>query len=97
MPKEVIRARPDTDDGAGPYIRLGWGKESEHVELGTAVPDGQGRLQLPIREQDGSPGNWETVDSIEDVGWFVQLDRAGINRLIRELRKARDQAFGADA
>lgn len=30
-------------------------------------------------------------------GWFVELDRSGINRLIRILRKARDQAFGADA
>lgn len=27
----------------------------------------------------------------------VNLDRAGINRLIRTLRKARDQAYGADA
>lgn len=30
-------------------------------------------------------------------GWFVELDRTGINRLIRTLRKARDQAFGSDA
>lgn len=30
-------------------------------------------------------------------GWFVNLDRAGLNRLIRAARKARDQAFGADA
>lgn len=27
----------------------------------------------------------------------MQLDRAGINRLIRLLRKARDDAFGSDA
>ena len=27
----------------------------------------------------------------------IQLDRAGINQLIRVLRKARDQAFGSDA
>ena len=30
-------------------------------------------------------------------GWFADLDRAGINQLIRALRKARDQAFGSDA
>ena len=30
-------------------------------------------------------------------GWRVTLDRAGINRLIRSLRKARDAAYGADA
>lgn len=28
---------------------------------------------------------------------YLQLDRAGLNLLIRNLRKARDQAFGADA
>lgn len=30
-------------------------------------------------------------------GWHADLDREGINRLIRTLRKARDQAYGADA
>lgn len=30
-------------------------------------------------------------------GVFTTLDRDGINRLIRSLRKARDAAFGADA
>ena len=29
--------------------------------------------------------------------WHSQFDRAGINRLIRTLRKARDEAFGSDA
>lgn len=29
--------------------------------------------------------------------WHSQFDRAGLNRLIRTLRKARDDAFGADA
>lgn len=30
-------------------------------------------------------------------GVFMSLDRAGINRLIRTLRKARDAAYGSDA
>ena len=29
-------------------------------------------------------------------GWFVFLDRNKINQLIKVLRKARDQAYGAD-
>jgi hypothetical protein len=29
-------------------------------------------------------------------GMYVTLDRSGINRLIRNLRRARDQAFGRD-
>jgi len=32
-----------------------------------------------------------------DAGQFFCLDRSQVNRLIRILRKARDQAFGADA
>lgn len=32
-----------------------------------------------------------------EEGWFATLDRAGINRMIRALRKARDSAYGADA
>lgn len=31
------------------------------------------------------------------VGWFVNMDRDGLNQLIRVARRARDQAFGADA
>lgn len=30
-------------------------------------------------------------------GWHVTLNREGINRLIRVLRRARDSAFGSDA
>lgn len=32
----------------------------------------------------------------EGNGWFVSLDRHGINRAIKALRKARDDAFGKD-
>lgn len=32
----------------------------------------------------------------EATGWFLTIDRAAINHLIRTLRKARDQAYGVD-
>lgn len=32
----------------------------------------------------------------EGNGWFVQMDRSSINRAIRALRQARDDAFGKD-
>ena len=32
----------------------------------------------------------------ENAGQFVTLDRDGCNKLIRTLRRARDQAFGRD-
>ena len=32
-----------------------------------------------------------------DGSWsFIDLDRSGLNRLIRALRRARDQTFGSD-
>lgn len=55
----------------------------------------------------GKTGRWsngsnyaehlDTVLLVAEQGWFADLDRDGINRLIRLLRKARDAAFGADA
>lgn len=37
------------------------------------------------------------IDGDYEAGQFFHLDRQDVNRLIRSLRKARDQAFGADA
>lgn len=82
MPKEQVHSRfareyPATEAS----LSIGWGRDSEHVEVATIHPD-EGAVLHPTPE-----GN----------GWFVQLDRNGINRAIRALRRARDQAFGADA
>lgn len=90
MPSETIRSRVEIDDGAGPYLNIGWGRDGGYVQLGTVVPEGQGQLQ--VRGPDG----WIETDSVGDVGWYVQLDREGINRAIRTLRRARDVAFGRD-
>jgi hypothetical protein len=32
----------------------------------------------------------------KERGWFVYLDRSAINKLIKTLRRARDQAYGSD-
>ena len=45
-----------------------------------------------VRDRDRATG--EAPDS---GAWHSQFDRAGLNRLIRTLRKARDDAFGSDA
>ena len=34
--------------------------------------------------------------SSEKHGWWVDLDRAGVNQLIKNLRRARNVAFGSD-
>ena len=38
-----------------------------------------------------------TEHGTHDRGMYASFDRAGLNRVIRSLRKARDQAFGPDA
>lgn len=45
---------------------------------------------------DSSPHTWPGTDA-PFPGWFASLDRAGVNKLIRDLRRARDAAYGADA
>jgi len=78
MPKELVRSKYP-EDHPGLVAQVGWGRDSQHVQLAT-VNDDAAKLE-PTPE-----GN----------GWFVQLDRHGINDLIRILRRARDQAFGRD-
>lgn len=42
-------------------------------------------------------GDYDEGGGQRRPGLYVQLDRDGINRLIRTLRKARDAAYGTDA
>lgn len=79
MPKEVINSR-FSDDPVDVGVQVGWGRDSEHVQVATVNTDGAELRPTP-----------------EGNGWYIQLDRGGINQLIRVLRRARDQAFGADA
>lgn len=81
MPKEVIRDMHETEPGHCASIELGWGREASYVQLGTVMLDG---AEQRLRD-------------VTRDGMYVQLDRAGINRLIRALRRARDAAFGVDA
>jgi hypothetical protein len=98
MPKEIIHSRYEGHssrvlDADGqwvendpsrvtpePFLTVGWGRESEHVQIATLAG-----------------GDYDEVGGNARPGLYVQLDRAGINRLIRSLRKARDAAFGSDA
>lgn len=92
MPKETIYGEwrpvpadtpPEKIEMAGAPFRVdvAWGHEAS-VQLSTLTNDGYG-----IR----------TVDPESPDGLWVTLDRNAINRLIKSLRKARDQAFGEDA
>jgi hypothetical protein len=44
----------------------------------------------------GSPEPLPTVVHVAADGFYVTLERSGINDLIRVLRRARDQAYGRD-
>lgn len=100
MPKELIHDRfngqtykvldPDAKTSDAEWkmtdpewwaLRVGWSRDTDAIEL---APVELNETGVQVNE----------VDAPDRHIW---LDRAGINSLIRVLRKARDQAFGADA
>jgi hypothetical protein len=81
MPKEVIDNSQKLGTDGEIFIDVQWGRDHNEIQIGT------------YREALPNPGG---VD-VNTRGWFINLDRDRINRLIRTLRRARDQACGADA
>jgi hypothetical protein len=81
MPKETIK------DEQNPVraVEVGWQRDGT-VQIGTT--DQASPLTYPA--DSSMPG-------LPMSGFFAHLDRAGCNRLIRAVRRARDGAFGADA
>lgn len=91
MPKENINCALVDDV----RVVVGW-DAGKDVQIGTtnaAAPFVGGDGKFPFRFLAGG----ETTGEYEMTGWFATLDREGINRLIRALRRARDAAYGADA
>ena len=94
MPKEYINC---ADFGARVPLVV---EEGKPVEFGvmdtTAVKVGWTRdrdhVELAVVECKGG-----AFADMDERTRYLQLDRDGLNRLIRTLRKARDQAFGSDA
>lgn len=83
MPKEIIT------NGAyrrgEPWLQVGWSR-------GTLVQIG---VLTESRQQQSEGG--AQIDLTTGEALFCDLDRDGINKMIRALRKARDQAYGSDA
>lgn len=97
MPKEYVydedlgkTYRDVVEDGPGSAHTEEVEIETNQVSLGWSKE--QGSVQIATLADEGRVLN----DLPEGNGWFVSLDRAGCNRLIRLLRKARDDAFGRD-
>lgn len=83
MPKEVI----------GDQYAYRGDSENHHPPLQVEVSWGREWNDVQIGTTNPAVGKAHDPER----GWFAHLDRNGVNRLIRALRKARDQAFGADA
>lgn len=111
MPKEVVSGHwwgaPDQEERR-PQIEVHWHRDGvDRIQIVTkaVAPDG-GRLMPPeeskILTEASGPMSIGTVPIVEPYeylvtdGFYVDLDRRGVNDLIRHLRRARDQAFGRD-
>lgn len=88
MPKEAVYGRmlpiPEGSDPEQPIVEVRWSREMDFVQ----VVSRSKQAECPsIEESENIPARY---------GWYVELDRRGINELIRNLRRARDQSFGRD-
>lgn len=94
MAQHMIYPRPNPDGtNADRRVELAWQRDM-YVQIGTTawagatgVPD-TALQYLPGTPTNDLPRAWD--------GQFVDLDRGQINHLIKQLRVARDQAFGRD-
>lgn len=84
MPKEYISSEPQ-ERGS---VQVRWGRHSGDVQIAVAGPVGWRDPYIHGLRTD--------VDSDNGLDWFFSPSRAEINKLIRTLRQARDQAFGRD-
>lgn len=85
MPRETIVNETPEEDFC---LTVGWSREGEWVDVTTFRPD----AVIGVLDN----GKVKLLEGLDRPGWVVNLDRNNINRLIRVLRRARDQAFGKD-
>jgi len=83
MPTPDGRSEPVI--GGVPLVDVRWNRDGEYVQIVTKETDAHGGRLV------GDAPETHYTD-----GLYVDLDRNAINRLIRNLRRARDQAFGRD-
>lgn len=92
MPAEKVYGEQSVAESAAtaerpaivPIVDVRWNREGGYVQIVTKAEDPFGGRAI---EDEG-------VHYLD--GFYVDLDRQAINKLIRNLRRARDQAFGRD-
>lgn len=88
MPREYVGESPQ-EDGS---VTVRWGRDDSTVQISVAGPVGWREPLIARRSDD------PFYDPDNGLDWhFTVNHRREINRLIKLLRTARDQAFGADA
>ena len=80
MPVEYVRSLPSDPD--------------DETEVLVKVAWGEDYVQVASVAREAVTHT--TLQLPEGDGWYVDLDRRGINELIRNLRRARDRAYGRD-
>jgi hypothetical protein len=90
MPKEVIYDAVDCFD-----VVVKWDRDA-YVQVGVVMKYNEDSPSS-IRNLRDLTATWTDPESELARGIWSTMNRPGINRLIHSLRKARDQAFGADA
>lgn len=84
MPKEYISSEPQ-ERGS---VKVAWGRDSGDIQIAVAGPVGWRTSLVDLTPQAVEPDN--------ALDWHFSPNRFEINKLIRVLRTARDQAFGRD-
>jgi hypothetical protein len=89
MPKEKIYGdKPFGEEHPEQsVVEVRWDQESGYFQIATKEA-----MAEVFMAGDELPEN--TIPA--QYGWYVTLDRRGINDLIKTLRRARDQAYGRD-
>lgn len=107
MPKEIVYGRSlpyGDDEPARSIVEVRWDRETGYFQMVTrCVRADNLETYVPSRFEitsQGTAGELTTSEQLGDIpvqeGFWVDLDRAGINAVIKNLRRARDQAFGRD-
>jgi len=99
MPRESVIGSEmpyGPNSSARDMVEVTWSREAQHVQIATKLFNDDGKTFGMNGDEMATPEHEKLRREIAANGFYCTLDRPGINKLIRNLRRARDQAFGKD-
>jgi len=99
MPKELVFGeKPYTDASAAwSVVGVHWGSEMDsYLQVSTSLINDDLKYVTADGQEHVAEGEEAERRELWAHGYYVSLDRKGVNDLIRHLRRARDRAFGRD-